>query len=364
MRPVWRAARFRVVVSALVLLGGAGAFLASPAAPAATAGEQADAAITWSVRPADETGRDGRSWVELTLDPGETATERLAISNLGEVPATFRISAADGYLTDTGRFNMLPSSVPSSAAGTWISVQEHIDLAPGETQIVPFEISVPADASPGDHPAGIAASIVSTGDGGDGNQVSIESRVGFRVMTRVSGEVRVGVDATEVDLSYRYSWNPFQPGSLTLRVRAVNSGNVQVALTEEYRGPGRADLRGSSAEPNSETDLFPGDERTIVHQIDGVWPIGLVQGELVLSPSADGAEAAAPPAVPVAFSTWVLPWPQLALLAGIASIAFALVVGRRRREAHVQRLVADAREAGRRDQLHRGAPSDTGISDA
>ncbi|MEK8107066.1 hypothetical protein NKG94_21505 [Micromonospora sp. M12] len=67
-------------------------------------------------------------------------------------------------------------------------MQERVTVGPNETRVVPFTITVPKGATPGDHPAGIAATVTSTG-----GTVSVESRVGFRVMVRVNGSARAAL---------------------------------------------------------------------------------------------------------------------------------------------------------------------------
>ncbi len=92
--------------------------------------------ITWGVKPADANGPDGRRGVDLVADPGTTVEEHIAVSNFSDVPATFALKAADGYLTANGRFNMLSSDQESTDAGTWFTVQESVEVGPKETVVV------------------------------------------------------------------------------------------------------------------------------------------------------------------------------------------------------------------------------------
>lgn len=339
----------RAIALALLVAGG---MLAAPSvALAADSGGDADATdatVTWSVRPADDAGADARSWIEVELDPGEVHEEHLAITNHSAAPTVFRISAADGYLTETGRFNMLASSEQSTDAGTWVSVQETVALAAGETAVLPFRISVPEDASAGDHAAGIAASVLSEGVGEGGNRVSVESRVGFRVMTRVTGELTAAIDASDAQAVYRPSWNPFEPGALSVQLRVVNTGDVAVAVDDEVTGPGRLVDPAASAES---TMLFPGDERILVRELAGVWPLLHVGGEITLTPIVEGVDVRGVDPITVEFSAWAMPLAQLALFVGAALVLSALLLGRRRQARRIERLVADAREEGRRSAL-------------
>jgi hypothetical protein len=203
---------------AAMILGAS--FAVAAVAPAAVADE---GDVTWSVRPADENGPDGRSWIEQTLDPGETVVEHLALRNLSTTTITFAIKTADGYITSTGRFNMLPSDTESVDAGTWVEGPATVQVASGETQIVAFTITVPENATPGDHAAGIAATVQSVGPSGEGTQIAIESRVGFPIMTRVTGELKPSLAIQPISIDYKMSWNPFQPGQSCCPERAARS---------------------------------------------------------------------------------------------------------------------------------------------
>ncbi|WP_200921764.1 WxL protein peptidoglycan domain-containing protein [Agromyces sp. Leaf222] len=342
--------------AALIVVGALATSAASPASASVSAEESAPA-VTWSVAPADATGPDGRSRVELELDPGASATEHLAVHNLGDEEVTFAITAADGYLTSTGRFNMLPSDQESVDAGAWISVADSVTVAPGATSIVPFTVAVPADATPGDHAAGVAASILSTSTG-DGARVGVESRVGFRVMTRVTGELAPAV-ALAADGRYVISWNPFQPGRLEVTGVVENAGNVALAVEGAVESGGdripatgfEADASGAAG-PTS-ADLLPGEQRTLTFTIPAVWPIGPVTVPVVADATAvgpDGTQLAVHPATETVI-VWALPLPQLVLLLALGLIVLGLALGRRRRTSKVDRLVEDAREAGRREVL-------------
>ncbi|MET0353372.1 MAG: hypothetical protein ABW038_05400, partial [Plantibacter flavus] len=323
MAPRWAAAL--AVASALVVAPVTGPAFAS----AATDG--AEAPVTWSVSPADDEGPDGRAWVERDLDPGDTITEHLALRNLGDARATFRLSAADAYFTETGRFNMLQAGEPSVDAGTWIALQPEIAVEAGATAVVPFTITVPDDATPGDHAAGVAASVLSSGTTADGTRVGVESRVGFRVMSRVSGEIAPALGIGDLTADYRGGWNPFEPGALSVSYAAENTGNIQLSVMEKLGDAETA--RG---------ELLPGERRAIEVEPVAQWPFGPVTVEVELDASASpGAEGLAPTTASVV--VWAVPWSQLVLAAGIVLLVVALLVGRRRSRLRVARLVEEAR---------------------
>ncbi len=328
-------------LTALILSIGAVATVAPPAAA-----DDDDASVTWSVRPADANGPDGRSWIELTLDPGEQLTDRLALHNLSDSTVTFAIKAADGYLTPTGRFNMLPSDKPSVNAGTWVESPTTVEVAAGSIEIVPFTITVPENATPGDHAAGIAATVQSVGPSGDGNEVTIESRVGFPIMTRVNGEFRPSLSIEPVQMGFNLSWNPFQPGVVTAIYEVVNDGNVRMQASPMVESQGR-----TAADPDAAAiELLPGERREVSASVPGIWPLFFMPVQVRIEPmmvTPDG-EPQATDAVVQEFGLWAIPLPQLLVLAGITLLIFAILVGRRRSKQRVEALVAAALETGRR----------------
>ncbi|MEU4561201.1 hypothetical protein AB0F72_22690 [Actinoplanes sp. NPDC023936] len=313
----------RVVV---LLLAAA---LVLPATPAAAE----PAKLTWTVQPATAAGPDGRRWVERTLDPGQVVTEHLAVRNFSDTSAEFRLTAADGYLTDKGRFNMLPSDSPSADGGTWIEVRDTVTVGAGQTAVVPFTITVPEDATPGDHPAGIAASVA-----GRQGTVQVESRVGFRVLLRASGEVRPALALRGVSAAFERSWNPFVPGALTVSHQAANTGNVRLDVAGQVSA---SELFGllSAERPEQPAELLPGGDAAATTRIDGVWGLGPIRTTVQLSSAA---------AASATVTTWVVPWPQLLLLVAAALLGPALRARSRHRRRRLEALLDQARREGAR----------------
>jgi hypothetical protein len=336
----------RIVTAVVATLGA----LFAPSVAAAAEDEK----ITWAVSPATTEGPDGRAWVELSLDPGDTVVEHLAVRNLSDVPATFELLAADGYFTDGGRFTMLPRTTASVGAGLWIEVEPTIEIAPGDTAVVPFTVTVPDNATPGDHVAGIAASVYSVQDADGGTQLGLDSRVGFRVMTRVTGDIAPSVMITAADTDYRTSWNPFAPGDLTVTLDLVNDGNTRLSVSGTVSAAGTVTAFGEP-ETGERIELLPGDHRTITATLDDVWPTVRVPVDILAdidTATADGDWSPLPDS-PVSTSTtaWAVPWPQLTILVGLALIVVAFGFQRRRRHTHLQTMLDKAREEGRNEAL-------------
>jgi hypothetical protein len=299
--------------------------------------------LTWAVQPADQQGPDGRRWIELTLGPGQVVTEHLAVRNFSDRAVDFSLKAADGYLTDKGRFNMLASDQVSVDGGTWIELPEQVTVGAKEMAVVPFTITVPRDAKPGDHPAGVAATVTSTG-----GTVAVESRVGFRVMMQVSGTITASLAVEDISATYEHSWNPFSAGEVRVSYTTTNGGDVAVTGTGRVTVDGLFGRAGEDARAEVE-QTFPGDRREVDIRVAGVWSLGWLRTAVEVTPSVpDGgpADAAIRPAS-ATVTVWALPWPQLVLVATVAVLALAVRTITRRRRRWLARLLDRARDEGR-----------------
>lgn len=343
-----RTARAVVVLAAAVLVAtSAPAAALAPAAPLPIAqppaGAGDDDRITWSVVPADASGPDGRRVVDLELEPGERATERVAVTNHSTNDVTFALSANDGYLTERGSFDMRPSSVPAVDGGAWITVPSEVVVGPGETEVVPFEVASPADALPGDHPAGVAASVLS------GGEMRVESRVGVRVNLRTPGAVAASMDAELLDASFAPEPGLLGRGELTVRYSVVNDGTVALRATSQVRASAALGGTAASAPAGEPVEVLPGGRREVSVTVPGIWPVGPYDVEVVVGASVaqGGQEVPAPSDVTLAGTAWALPLPHLLVLLALVLAGWALRRAARARRARLDRLIEQARAEGR-----------------
>ncbi|MFY9712972.1 MAG: hypothetical protein WAK00_05815 [Microbacterium sp.] len=291
--------------------------------------------------------------MSIDADPGQVHHDHLAVRNLSGFEVTFVLNAADGYLTDAGRFNTLPSDQESVDAGTWISLPDSVSVPAGSTVVVPFVISIPSSAEPGDHAAGVSASVRST-SGGAGSGVGVESRVGFRVTVRVSGEIAPSAAIKGIEMDYAMSWNPFAPGEISIRFTVSNTGNVRFNARGTVAAGGQSVLFPGPDEATHE--FLPGDTRQITAVVQDVWPTFLVTTTTTLAPDVvtiDGKELTADPIIKESI-LWAMPWSQLIVLLAIALLIAAASWNRIRGRRRLAELLRNAREEGSRDAGTRG----------
>jgi hypothetical protein len=188
-------------------VSGAVTWLAPTADDPATdnaGGGDADGNVTWGVQPATSNGPDGRTAFDYQVAPGTIISDWIAVTNYSNYAADFRVYAADATTDyDTAQFTLVGAEQASTDLGAWTAVDSgpaecpdsndqaeedcahdlgvRVTLEPGEERSLPFTITVPTDATPGDHSAGVVASFEQTAPDESGTLVLMEQRVGARV---------------------------------------------------------------------------------------------------------------------------------------------------------------------------------------
>ena len=193
----------RCLLAILVMLP----VISSVGSAVAAAGEDGGSQISWSGSPSGPDGPDGRRVIDVDLAPGASIDEHVLVRNHSDQAVTFDITANDGYLTASGKFDMRPRAHTPTEAGAWVESVETLTLGTGDSAVVPVRLQVPADTTPGDYSAGVAASVTSSAD----SIVATEQRVGVRVNIRVAGDLEPALALIALEARYNQSWNPSPP---------------------------------------------------------------------------------------------------------------------------------------------------------
>ncbi|QHC20738.1 COG1470 family protein [Streptomyces sp. GS7] len=180
---------FRTRAAVTVAAVAAAAVLLN-SAPAAARPAAAPAAPGWSAAPS---GAD-RAYFYLEGAPGTAMTDRLAVGNPSDRAVTVRLrgdGARDG-------------------AGAWLLFgAAEVTVPPRTRATVPFTVTVPRDASSGDHPG----TIVATGPGAPGARFRVPVRL------RVTGPALSALTVERVSVRRRGS-------AAVIRYTLVNRGNT------------------------------------------------------------------------------------------------------------------------------------------
>lgn len=377
-----------VLAAAALLAGPAATAYATPVAPSSTAvfaSAPADEdtptpaptdSTTWAIAPGGADGPDGRVSLRHRLDPGATVSDQVVVTNFSARPALFRIYASDGVVTDDGNFDLIPAEQAPTDGGSWITLGPLADLTPeesggyqveipaGGSLTVPVEISVPADASPGDHPAGIVAELLQAGD----SPVQFTTRVGVRAHLRVTGEVVANVTPENIVATFHPNWNPFAPGTLEITYDLANNGNVRLGATTATDVTALFDiaLAGATGEAR---EILPR-QSTSTTETFTVWPVFMTFGEVTATPTIVGTDDPVTTELrptTTSFTAWTIPWSQLVILVILAALIAFIVWSRKRSESRTQaKIDAAVAAATAASVVGTGAASttDAGTTDA
>ncbi|MDG4793267.1 DUF916 domain-containing protein [Micromonospora sp. WMMD1082] len=349
-----------------VLLAGltlAGPAPAHPASILPATGNAAAQSLTWGVAPSSPDGPNGRSAFEYKLGPGATLTDYVAVTNHSDQPLTLDVYASDAYTTQQGGFDLLAASEKPDDVGAWVTFKTRTLTVPATSRLdVPFTLAVPANATPGDHPGGIVASLAAVDADAQGNQVAVDHRVGARIYLRVTGELQPALDIEDLTVTHDGSLNPLRGGTVTATFTVRNSGNVRLTGRPELAAAGPFGLARRVAEGDPLPEILPGDSYRTSLRLTGVPPLVRLGATITVAPAAvtDEVLDPAPATVTREVGLWAVPWSQLGLLLLAAAATVLAVVRRRRRRRRaaqeLDRAVAAAREQGRAEAASAGKP--------
>ncbi|MGW1895731.1 hypothetical protein ACWCP6_36615 [Streptomyces sp. NPDC002004] len=210
-------------VRALGLLVATAALCAAPGPTAL-----ADDSPAWSVAPSAGAGsrpaEGGRPSFYVEGAPGTVLEDTVSVVNPGTRPLTVRLRGADADTTRTGALTVRRKAADT---GAWIAFAGRTVRVPARTRAdVPFTVSVPADAVPGDHPGVIVASA-------DGRES------GVRVALRVAGPTLSALTVEHVAVRGKHiTYDLVNRGNTVLAPRlAVHADGVLGTLLDRRPHP-------------------------------------------------------------------------------------------------------------------------------
>jgi hypothetical protein len=255
-----------------------------------------------------------RSRFQFSMGPGQSITDEYYVINNGTVAQHIVVYPTDAFNADNGDFALFAATDEPRDVGTWISfdgqTKLELDLEPGKSQVIPFQVTVPADARPGDHVGGIVASVLSP----DG-QVRLERRVATRLYVRVSGDLQPGFTIGALTTSYDATINPFN-GTVKATFTLTNSGNVVLGAKATSSVTGLFGIPLSGEVVKDIPELFPGATRSYTVEIPGVWQWiwANVKVSLVAVPADGDRPVGAMPSTQRDAPVWGVPWVLLVVV--------------------------------------------------
>ena len=280
-------------------------------APGGTA-PAADSGFRWAVQPSSKEGPTGRNWFVYDLAPGDRVTDYVGISNLGDEPMTFSVYGTDAFTTADGSFALLPASDKPTDVGSWIHfAQGRYTVQPGQRLDIPFRLTVPANATPGDHAGGVIGALAQIETDAEGQRINVDRRIAARVYLRVAGELNPAVAVESVELRYDNPVNPLGGGEAVVVYQVRNTGNVRLGGTGTVAVNGPFGWELARTTPAELPELLPGGTITVTERITGVLPAMRLTAEVELAPRAGDQPLGQ---VRRADGVWAPPWVLLGLL--------------------------------------------------
>lgn len=309
MPSTWSARGARALCAGAVVLLASWCAAPVPGARAADAGGSArsadgggatravDSGGDWSVAPSAGSGsrparHDGRPCFYAEGAPGAVLQDTLSVTNPGAAPRTVTLRGAG-----------------PAGTGKWLAFAKRAVTVPPRTRAeVPFTVTVPPGAAPGDH----LGEVVARGGGRDA-RVAVRLRVSGPVLAALTVE-RVRVDAGAGRISYDL----------------VNRGTTVLAPKVVVRADGMFGELLDRRARQVPRELAPGRRVSLSEPWDAVPVLDSVDVRLTVTAAGGVAERAT-------VSAWIVPWPAVvgSVLGGASVLAGGFVVVRRRRRAEV-----------------------------
>jgi hypothetical protein len=160
--------------------------------------------------------------------PGKTLRGKVRVINVGTGAGRTTLYAVDATTGQTSGAVYRSRQEPRRGLGRWISLGTGtIELGPGQSRVVPFDVRVPSGASAGQHLGGIVAqrstSTSSSGAPGHGKQGAFKVRV--QALSVIAVQVNLpGAERVKMTLTGIKSGS--QPGHQALLLGIGNPGNV------------------------------------------------------------------------------------------------------------------------------------------
>ena len=309
--------RSRVASVLLIMLGLA---VASPVAAQQAGGTPTPpppgSVNSWALAPTgtDPNEPSSRPNLSYEIAPGAKVDDSVTLWNYGDTQLNFRVYATDAFNNPTGGFDLLAGDKSPSDVGSWVSLPQANVTAPPHTKTdMPFTLTVPADARPGDHAAGIIASSQVQGKNDDGRIVTLDRRTGSRLYLRVAGPLEPGLLVENVQTTYHATANPLN-GAVDVSYTVRNVGNIRLGTHQgvEVRNPFGKRMKANKLDDL--TEILPGNAVTITTHFAHVTAALRVTTDIKLTPFQVGdAGSTGAPAVTRAAHTWAVPWVLVAL---------------------------------------------------
>jgi len=323
-----RRPRLRHLVAALLVV--AAGTVVAPSSLTAPAGAQ-QGGTGFAVEPSGPQGTGSRDYFVYSLKPGQGLQDTVGVSNFFDQPITYKIYATDAYNTPgDANFALLAEGDAPVDTGTWIKlpVTEYV-VQPGQRADIPFTITVPPDATPGDHAGAVVARpVLPEQPATSGQGLNVQRRIGARVYVSVDGPRQPALSIESLAVSHDSSFGSFGRGPATVSYVVRNIGNTRLKPQAFLAVKGPLGITAADTFPRDIPELLPGGTFQVDQTLDSVAPLGHLTVEVTARTV--GADAVS---VTRTESFWAVPWLGILLVVALVLVVRWRIRRRRRRRA-------------------------------
>lgn len=227
------------MIRRLLLLVSAACLCASVLLSTSAVAQQPGVEFAVEPGPKAQTAPQGGYFV-IKANPGRRVRQSVALRNESGRPLTLELAAVDAITGQLGGVSYGLPADPVERMGAWVVLEDtKVSLAPGEARNVGFEVSVPADASPGEHIAGIAvweAGEEAKGDKDQAVSIVVQTRRIIAVQVDLPGPTTPELVITGIDPAAR-------PDGLYLEIGIANQGTAMTTGEGTVEIPAQGFLR-------------------------------------------------------------------------------------------------------------------------
>jgi hypothetical protein len=172
-----------------------------------------------------------KSYFVFNAKLGTSVHTRVRVTNSGTATGTVNLYAVDATTGQTSGVVYLSHNDVRRDVGAWITLDmQHVTLAPGQSQIVPFQVAIPATIWPGQHVGGIVAESMTQ------ESSSKPSSLQIKVQNLTIVAVQVNLPGPQVE---QLAATGIQPGGAnnyqTLLVGLRNTGTTMLKPSGEMQ---------------------------------------------------------------------------------------------------------------------------------
>jgi hypothetical protein len=352
-RSAGRRAGLKVIAAAVAaggLLIGVGASLAAAAPEVAASAATPNPQFQFSAEPYTTHGAQQRADFSYELQPGHRILDQFVVLNASNADEHFLIYGEDASnVPATGGYAFEQrAQMHNTTVGQWLTVGTTVLTVPAGKEVVEtFQLSIPANAPPGDHLGGVVIEQLKTA-AQQKQPVGVNQvlRIAIPMYVRVVGKSYPGLTIENLKVFHQSPAIPYLTGTPKVAVSfdLVNTGNViidprsvTVSIKGELSGTIHKYTVHQTGAAQSRTNPLPlqmllGAKLTLTEEWSGIPPFDPLTAHV--SATAIDASSARSFSTAASTSFWYFPWiVVLIVLAVIAGVITFLVMRRRRKAA-------------------------------